>query len=200
MAIPLVAAAAAGGTAVAAGATTMTALSIAGMAMSAVGMMTSSYMQGQQQSAMYKYQAGVANNQAIAAQQQAQYEADRQSEKAKKLGASQEAQYASSGMVGTEGSPLAIMADTAGSAQLDNLSILHNGQLGYLRGTSSATGYNYMADSASSTGNLKAGTSLLSGATQIAAANPGWFSSSTSTPEPITNTTEKYVAASGIDF
>ena len=201
VAIPAIAAAAAaGGGAVAAGATTMTALTVASMAMSAVGMATSAIVQGQQQSAMMKYQAQVAANQATAAQQWAGYEASRQSEKSRKLIGTQEAMLASTGAIGTEGSPLAIMANTAANAELDRLGILHQGQLGYLRGQSAAAGYEYSASNASSTAMMKAGTSLLGGATQIAASNPGWFQGGGYTPEPITNTTEKYVAASGIDY
>lgn len=201
MAIPLAAAAAAGGGTFAAGYTAMTALTVASMAMSATGMLVSGMQQAQQQKDMYAYQSAVANNQAIAAQQSAQYEAARQSEKANKLKAQQETMFASSGMVGTEGSPLALMADTAASAELDRLSILHNGQLAYLRGQSQATGYNFAGQIAQDTAYTKMGTSLLglAGNAAVGAAKDGWFNS-TSTPEPITNTTDKYIAASGVDF
>ena len=203
MAIPLVAAAAAGSAGyVGFGLTAMQALTVASMAMTATSAITSGITQANQQKDMYAYQAAVANNQAIAAQQSAQYEADRQSDKARRIKAQQETMFASSGMVGTEGSPLAIMADTAANAELDRLAILHNGQLAYLRGQNQATGYNYMGEVGANTAYMKAGSSLIGAATSaVGAANSaGWFNDTPYKPEPITNTTEKYVAASGIDF
>lgn len=160
------------------------------MAAAAVVGAAAAISNGQRQAEMFKYQADVAKNQAQAALQGAAYEAARQSEKAHRIGAQQETMFASSGMVGTEGSPLAIMADTAGSAELDRLGILHQGQLGYMRGYSSATGFDASAGAAESSGYMKAGTSLLSGASELVKANPnGWFSSSSGSTTQTNNAT-----------
>lgn len=178
-AIPLVMGAMAGGTAVAAGATAATALTIGAMAFSA----TAAIQGGMQQAALHRYNASVSEMNARSSREWAQYEARRHEEKSAAFLARQEAAFAGNGVVGTEGSPLLMMADTAANAELDRLAIIHKGELQATRYYNEAQGSRFGAQIAMESAYMKAGASLLQGASSAAAMNSGWFSSS---PEPFT--------------
>lgn len=121
------------------------------------------YQQGQAQSQALKYNAKVADNQAIAAQQQAQYIADQQRDQTRRVLARQRALYGTAGVDVGVGSPLMVLADSAREGEL-------NAQATLASGTARAQGFQaqaqldrYMAGQAQTAGNIGAGVSLLSG-------------------------------------
>lgn len=165
MAIPVVVGAIASGTAYFGfGASAAVALGIGGFAMSAVSALTS----GMQQSSMYKYNAAVARRNAEAAQQAAAYDAEVAKRKGQALMSSQEAMFASRGIVGTEGSPLEFMAGQAKQIEMDRQTILYRGSLDAMRYEGQAVGAELGADNAFKAGLTNAGTSLLKGAATAA--------------------------------
>jgi hypothetical protein len=184
VAVPLIAGVATGGIGFAAGATVATSLALGATAFSAIGAVQS----GMQQAALMRYNAQVAEMNAQSARDWAQYEAKRQQEKSRAFLARQEAAFASNGVVGTEGSPLLMMADTAASAELDRLAIIHKGEVAAIRGQNEAAGMRWGADMAVQSGYMRAGASLLQGASMVANMNPGWFNQG-STIEPFVQDT-----------
>jgi hypothetical protein len=133
---------------------------VAAAAVSAYGM----YAQAQQQAAAGKYNAKIAENQAVAAKQAAGMRADTVRERARRIEATNVARAASGGIVPTSGSPLYVMADNAMQAELDAQRVEYGGDV-------EAAGYNaqarlarYGAGQASEAGMFRAGSTLLSGA------------------------------------
>ena len=72
----------------------------------------------------HEYNAAVAENNAIAAKNEAQYEADMHDRKMKKLLMSQDATYTG---VTKEGTPLDLKLDTVTEGEMDRLAILYGG-------------------------------------------------------------------------
>lgn len=136
-----------------------------GVAMSAA----SSIQQGKQQKAMSEYNAAVARQEAEAIKEATAYEELRQKEQAKKLRGRQLALYGKSGVL-MEGTPLEVMEETAAQAELDTLAIRRAGATSASRQESQAQLDIIRGRSAERAGYYGAGTSLLTGAGQIASA------------------------------
>jgi hypothetical protein len=122
------------------------------------------YSQAQQQAKAQKYNAKVAQNQALAAQQAAGLRADAVRERAKRIEATNVARAAGGGIVPTAGSPLFVMADNAMQAELDAQRVQYGGEVDAMGFESQARLAKFGARRASEAGALRAGSTLLSGA------------------------------------
>lgn len=122
--------------------------------------------QAKTQSKIMEYNARVAEQNAVAAKQQAEYEADKLKKQRKRMLGRQRALYASSG-VQFEGSPLLAMADTAAEYEMDILATQRTGLVNARQYQSEAALQKAKAASTRTTGVLKAGTTVLTGATDI---------------------------------
>lgn len=137
---------------------------MAGTVMSVVGALN----QGQQASDAANYNAAVANNNAIAARQQAESNAAAQQRKARINQGAMVAAYGASG-VGTEGSPMDILEQSASMAELDRQNILYGGEL-KAGGYQATAGLELMrAENAQKGGMFNAASALLSGASKMGA-------------------------------
>ena len=121
------------------------------------------YEQAQAQAAAMRYNAKVAENQAIGAQQQAQYVADRQREQTRRLLSRQRALYGTAGVELAAGSPLMVQADSARQGELDAQASLASGAGRALGFQSQAKIDRFMAGRTETMGSIKAGATLLSG-------------------------------------
>jgi len=122
--------------------------------------------QGQATANMARYNAQVAENEAVAARQQAAYEEERQRERAARLKSSTRAAIAKSGL-DLEGSPLAVMEDTAVGAELDALAIRYSGSVAEARARSQAAMDRMQGQAAKTASYFSAGASLLNGASAL---------------------------------
>jgi hypothetical protein len=163
------------------GATTATFLAIAGVAASAIG--TGVAIMGQMQAASAQasaanYNAEVARNNAIAAQQQArQNELIQQQQSRQKIGGITAA-YGASGIDSGSGSALDVLGSSAANAELDRQTLVFNGAL-------QAAGYGdeaaldaARAGSAKTAGLTSAAGLLLSGGAKAATAGSSLLSGS----------------------
>lgn len=150
---------------------------VAAAGMSAYGQ----YQQGQAQSQALKYNATVAENQAIAARQQAAYLADREREQTRRVLSRQRALYGTAGVDVGVGSPLMVMADSARQGELNAQAVLAGGAARAQGYQAQAQLDRYMAGQARSAGQIGAGVSLLSG---LASAGTQYRSYSGGTPSP----------------
>jgi hypothetical protein len=124
--------------------------------------------QGQQAKNAADYNAAVANNNAIAARQQAEANAAAQQRKARLQLGSMRAGYGAAG-VGLEGSPMDVLEQSASMAELDRQNILYGGEL-KAQGYESTAGLELMRGDAAVTGSyFTAGSSLLTGAAKAGA-------------------------------
>lgn len=140
-------------------------MSFAGTAVSALGAITGATAA----KAGGEYNAMVAENAAIATRQAAQYEEDRHRERVRSILSSQRAALGASGG-GLEGSALEILGQTAADAELDALAIRYSGTVEAARETSRAAASRLEGRAARSAGYLRAGGSLLTGGSKLAAA------------------------------
>lgn len=138
-------------------------LTVAGAVTGATGALSA----GKAQSDMANYNAAVAANQAIAAQQSAAFDEEQHRTKLAKLLSTQKANYGASGVDPNTGTPLQVMADTAAQGELDALAIRYGGAVGAARATSQAELDKMQAKSARVAGYYGAGTSLLTGASRL---------------------------------
>lgn len=102
---------------------TMTTLAVASLALAAVGTGVAVYGQMEQAKtakAMGRYNAQVAENQALQTEMDARESVKRKREQNSRLISTQRAGYAASGVT-IDGSPLEVMADTAGILELETL-------------------------------------------------------------------------------
>ena len=131
------------------------------MAMAAAMAAVSSIQQGAAQDKLAKHNASLLEQQANNTRAWANYNADRQREKANRLNANAEAGFAANGMDGTFGSPLAILADNEGQAELENLAIRTQGEndARVLQGQANAA--RFQGQVAKQASYMKAGSSLL---------------------------------------
>jgi hypothetical protein len=135
-----------------------------GTAVSVVGALS----QGQQAKSAADYNAAVANNNAIAARQQADANAAAQQRKARLQIGSMRAGYGASG-VSLEGSPLDVLEQSASMAELDRQNILYGGAL-KAQGYEATAGLELMRGDAAVTGSyFNAGSALLMGAAKTGA-------------------------------
>ena len=101
------------------------ALAIAGTAMSAVGSLT----QSSAQAGASRYNAGIANENAVIAEQQGNAAAEAQDRDARRKIGAAVASYGASGVDGGSGSAAEVLMDSARMAALDHLTVKYNYQL-----------------------------------------------------------------------
>lgn len=139
---------------------------IAAATLSAIGTGVSaysSYQSGKAQQAAANYNAKLAENEALAAEQATRAETQRMRTQAKRTSASQRASYAKSGAVISEGTPLITMAEQAGEMELDILNTQRTGYNSAQASRNQAKLYKYTGKQAASAGTIGAGASLLTG-------------------------------------
>jgi hypothetical protein len=151
----------AGGT----GVETTVLLGYASLAASAIGTGVAaygSYAQGQQAEQAQRFNARVAENQAIAARNAAQVAAENKATEYRRIQATQRSRIGAAGIT-TEGSPLLAMVESAEQAALDVARIRYGGELTASAYDTEAQLRRYSARQAGLGGTLSAGTSLLTG-------------------------------------
>jgi len=80
------------------------------------------------QAHMANYNAAIADNNAVMAEQAAEFEADTFDDRLKRLMSTQTTKYAKSGVVINQDTPLNVAADTSSEGALERLAILYRGQ------------------------------------------------------------------------
>jgi hypothetical protein len=118
---------------------------------------------GVQQSNAADYNAAVAEQDALAANDRAKSEEDAHRESIRRILATQRALYGKSGL-SMEGSPLLVMEDTAAQGELDALTIRYGGDIAAAKGRSSANLSRMQGGAAKTASYFQAGSTLLSGA------------------------------------
>lgn len=144
------------------GATTVTVMEAIGAVGAVMGVM-GAIQSGEAQKKAADYNAQVAENDAIAKQQAAAFEEERQRERARRELAFARAQAGGSGTT-MSGSPLDIMARSAENAELEALAIRYSGQLGANASRSQAAADRMQGKIAQQAGYMQAGTTLLTAA------------------------------------
>lgn len=157
-------AAAVGAAAYAVGATAL------GTAISAAGQIQA----GKSQSEWSNYNASVARQNAIAAQQSAEYDARRTREAGEKLKSRQRVLYAKSG-VSLEGTPTDVMLGTAEDIEMDAMAIIRRGLIGSQQYQSQANLSEMQGSAAQTASYYGAGSSLLTGMGDIAEIKSGVY-------------------------
>lgn len=122
----------------------------------------SALYQGQQAKKQADYNASVAEADAAAAKQKAEYDEKMHRERVRRLLSSQRAAYGKSG-VDLAGSPLLMLQDTAKEGELDALAIRYGGDVEASRNRSEANLLRMQGRAARTSGYLQAGGTLLSG-------------------------------------
>jgi len=133
---------------------------IIGSAVSAYG----AYSQSQAQAAAARYNAKLAENQSINAQNQAQVEIERRRDLYRRQKGAQLAAMGGSGIELGEGSPLLLETDSAEQAALDLARVKYEGDIKSTSYQSEVNIQKFAARSATRQGYISAGASLLSGA------------------------------------
>ena len=161
----------------------VTAAAVASTAISAYGTAQQSAISQAQmnyEADMMAYNAKIAENNALMAEQAAEYEADTFDLEARRVLARQRVGYAKSGVVIDQDTPLDISAETASEAQLERLAILYKGETqaeAYLQQAvgqeAAAARYRLNAQMASTSGTIGAATQLAKGAYTISRYTPG---------------------------
>ena len=144
--------------------TVMAIAAAASAAISAVG----AIQQGETARKTADYQAAVAENNAIAARQQAELEERQQREKSLRLMSTQRARAAKGGVLADQGSPLFVNLDTGEAAEIDALNIRRGGQLRATDFQSQAALGRFRGEAEEQAGYLKSGSTLLSGVSNLA--------------------------------
>lgn len=144
-----------------------TALQVAGAGLSAIG----SIQSANAQAAGMEAQAKLNERQALIEQQASAFDAQRERENAQRIMARQRAGYLASG-VALEGSPTAVIEDTAAEAALDIAAIQYGGNLRASNYQAQA-GVDRMNAKATRTGGMISGaTSLVSGLARTRLSSP----------------------------
>ena len=123
---------------------------------------------GQQQQAASKYNAKVAANQAEAARNAAAVRAQQAALQHRRVAASNVAAAGSSGVEVAAGSPLLVLADEAMQADLEQQRIRYGGDLEASTQRANERLFRFQGQQARAAGGLRAGTTLLSGASAFA--------------------------------
>lgn len=152
-------------------------MAVAGAATTAVAQQ----QQAQQQQDVAKYNAKIATNQATATQYAADVQAKQRADRTRRLLASQRVAIGASG-ISTEGSPLAVMMDSAAQGAYEQGLIRYGGNRGAEALQGEAGLQRFYGDQASTAGDFRAGTTLLSGAGQGASAYARYQASSVPGP------------------
>jgi predicted nucleotide-binding protein (sugar kinase/HSP70/actin superfamily) len=121
--------------------------------------------QGQQQAQAASYNAAVARQKAQAARQAGELEAERIRKQKERLTGRQKALYAKSGVT-FSGSPMEVMIDSATNAEMDALITEYNYSVEASQAESQASMSRYRAGVYQRTGYMRAGQTLLTGASQ----------------------------------
>ena len=132
---------------------------VAGTAVSVYGQVQS----GKAQKATANYNARLAENEAKAKEQQAHVESQQMQRQKERLQASQRAGFAKGGAMITEGTPLLLMAEQAGNAELDILNNQRNRAMEGVSLKSEASMQKYQGKQAARAANIGAGATALSG-------------------------------------
>ena len=140
------------------------ALAVVGTAASAYGQ----YQAGQAAKATGKYNAVLAMNEAKAKEQQSHIESQQMQKQKERLIASQRAGFAKGGSTITEGTPLLLMAEQAGTAELDILNQQRNRAMEATALRSEASLQMYQGKQASKAGKIGAAGTLLGGLGSLA--------------------------------
>lgn len=120
---------------------------------------------GVQQKKAAEYNADVAEQSALAAQDKADYDEDMHRQNVRRIISSQRALYGKSG-VDMTGSPLLTLENTAGQGELDALAIKHGGAVEASQQRSSATLSRMQGKSAATGSYIQAGSTLLTAASK----------------------------------
>jgi hypothetical protein len=152
------------GGAAAAGSGLGTALSLLGTGLSVVG----GIQAGQQAEKVGEYNAKVSENNALADQQRAQYEAGLIRDDKKRILGTQLAAQAANGLSVSSGSPVAVLGDTAGNAEMDVLARLYGGESSAVANQNSAALSRAEGKAQKSASIIGAGTTLLTGLGKMA--------------------------------
>ena len=140
----------------------MVAMTIASTAMTVHGQRQAA----KSQKAMHEYNAQVAENNAIIARQNAEFENEKHKDNLRRLLASQKASFSASGVTRT-GSTLDVQLDTVTQGELDSLTILYGGNLKASGAEQSAVSQRMAGDAAVQEANSKVGATLLAGGGQL---------------------------------
>ncbi len=143
-------------------ASTFAGLDVLSKGLSAFGL----FQQGQQQKAAYNYNAAIAGQNAVVAQQSEALTEFQQKKNLEALVGSQQAQFAAGGVSVTSGSPIDVMTDTLSKGYLDIAINKYNTELA-IRGYKSQQEMDiYAGKQAATEGTFKAGASLLAAAAE----------------------------------
>lgn len=134
-------------------------LAVAGTAMTAIGQIR----QGQAAKAAADYNAQVANNNAIVAEQQSQSQAMVQGRRAMMQNGGLLANMAANGIEVGEGSPIDILSQSAANAEMDRQNIVYNGRVKAQSLRNQAQLDTFQGETAQSNGFMSAAGTLLSG-------------------------------------
>ncbi len=147
-------------------ATVMAVAAAASAAISAVG----AVQQGEAGRKAADYRAAIAENNALAARQQAELDERRERDRTLRLTGSQRTRAARSGLLADEGSPLFVSLDASEQAEIEALNIRRAGGMrsSDLRAQAALGRFRGAVDERA--GYLRAGTSLLNGVSRIAGA------------------------------
>jgi hypothetical protein len=140
----------------------------ASMAIGAISAISSA----KQQSDSSKYNAKVAENQAISSRQQAEANAITQQRSAAKKIGSMQAAYGASG-ISVEGSSLDILEESARNAEMDRQNIIYGGELRAIGSEGTAILEKNRASNAMSSGYLSAAGSIFKGAAGLSGGASG---------------------------
>ncbi len=133
-------------------------------ALAAVVSAAGAVQQGETARKSAEYQAAIAENNALAARQQAEHDERQHREKARQVLSAQRAKAAKGGVLTEQGSPLFVSTDTGESAEIDALNIRRGGQLRATDYQSQAALGRFQGQATQQQSYLQAGSSLLSAA------------------------------------
>jgi hypothetical protein len=137
---------------------------VAGAGLAAYGQ----YEAGQAQKATANYNAKLAENEAKATEQKAHVESQQMQRQKERLTASQRAGFAKGGATITSGTPLLLMAEQAGDAELDILNLQRNRAMEVTALKSEATLQKFQGKQAARAANIQAGATVIGGAGKAA--------------------------------
>lgn len=146
--------------------TIMAVAAAASAAVSAVG----AIQQGDASRKTASYQAALAENNAIAARQQAEIEERQLRDKSRQLMSAQRARAAKGGVLPEEGSPLLFSIGTGEDAEIDALNIRRHGEMQASQARSQAALTRYQGRLAQRQSYFQAGSTLLTGVSSVASA------------------------------
>ena len=144
----------------------MTALIIAGTVLGVVGTLVSAkgqHAQGQAEKVAYDYNADVMDQEAEAEEVSARQEAELKREEIQTLISNQRVAYGVAGVVLSEGSPLVVLAETAGEGEKEALTIRYGGNVKATSLRNRANLQRYYGGVSEKAGKIKATGTLLSG-------------------------------------